>query len=101
MMSFTREAISVAENFARKCNEIQILHASDSFSEKLLQNASGYTQITELYTGDSDKVTLLIEQEIFDYITASKTLKSKLKNTYVPWRNTVENGKITIYAVGR
>ena len=100
-MSFTKEAITLAETFAKRCNEIQILHAVGGFNNDLLSRNAEYTLITELYTGDSDKVTLLIEQEIFDYFNASKTLRAKLKNTYSPWRTNGEQDKITIYLVGR
>jgi hypothetical protein len=101
MMSFTREAIALAEQFAKSCSEIQILHTSGLYDDSLIRKAGGYNQIIKLYTGDDDKLTVVVEQEIFDYFNRNTQLKPKLKNTHQPWRNGLGNDLITIYIIGK
>ena len=100
-MSFTREAIALAEHFAKQCSEIQILHTMGAYDDSLIKKTGDYTQIVKLYTGDPDKLTLLVEQELFEHFNKNNTLKPKLKNSYTPWRNGIDSDLITIYIVGK
>jgi Txe/YoeB family toxin of Txe-Axe toxin-antitoxin module len=85
MISFSKSAIEVIETIVNDCEEFKILNTMENFDENFIKNFSAeYDIVKNIYTGEPDKLTEWITQEIFEHCQKKEKMKTKLKNTYSP-----------------
>jgi hypothetical protein len=101
MMSYTRSAIQLAEKYITNCSEFSILDTCEKFDDNLIvKYGTEYDIVARIYSGDSDNLTEIIRQDLFEYF--KKKAPGKLKNYYVPASLQLDNTlETTIFIVGR
>jgi hypothetical protein len=102
MMSYTKSAIAVFESHIAECSEFRILKTPEPFDDKFISKyKEQFDVVIKVYTGESDKLTEIIEQDIFEHFQKRASMKDKLKNEFVPSFTRGDHGEVTIFIVAK